>query len=104
MDDQKYLNEYLNSVNGDSSLTQDSKDLIAKHIHGLRAFVQQRQANENKDVKNPVSTPVDTSVRGQPSVNPPQSQYNPNQTNQPTYPNQNQPTYPNQTNPVNRQP
>ena len=53
MDDQKYLNEYLNSVNGDSSLTQDSKDLIAKHIHGLRAFVQQRQeADKNQPQKS----------------------------------------------------
>jgi ribonuclease HI len=54
--DQNYLNEYLASVNGDSSLTNDSKDLIQKHITGLFAFARRRdnekQANENKPVQN----------------------------------------------------
>ena len=50
--DQKYLNEYLASVNGDSSLTNDSNALIQKHITGLFAFAQQRQVNENKPVQN----------------------------------------------------
>ena len=54
--DQNYLNEYLASVNGDSSLTNDSKDLIQKHITGLFAFARRRdnekQANENKPVQD----------------------------------------------------
>src|SRR5674476_467911 len=69
--DQKYISEYLASVNGDSSLTNDSKLLIQKHIAGLFAFAQSRQANE----KNP--NPVNKS--GNPAV----QQFNPNYPNQP---------------------
>ena len=54
--DQNYLHEYLESVNGDSSLTNDSKDLIQKHITGLFAFARRRdnekQANENQPAQN----------------------------------------------------
>src|SRR5674476_209075 len=101
--DQKYLNEYLASVQGDSSLTIDSKALIVKHITGLFAFAQSRQANESNP--NPVNK----------SGNPAVQEFNPNYPNQtqpqnrlqPEY-NQNQPSQnqpglsQNQTRPVNR--
>lgn len=47
--DQRYLNEYLASVNGDSSLTIDSKNLIMKHITGLFAFERRKQDEENNN-------------------------------------------------------
>ena len=46
--DQRYLNEYLASVNSDSSLTIDSKNLIMKHITGLFAFERRKKEEENK--------------------------------------------------------
>ena len=46
--DQRYLNEYIASVNGDSSLTIDSKNLITKHITALFAFAQRK----NEEAKN----------------------------------------------------
>src|ERR1035437_8999730 len=74
--DQNYLNEYLASVNGDSSLTNDSKTLIQKHIAGLFAFAQSRQANESN--QNPVNK----------SGNPAVQEFDPNYPNQPQTPNQ----------------
>ena len=107
--DQKYINEYLASVNGDSSLTNDSKALIQKHITGLFAFAQSRQANESNP--NPVNKSGNPAVQNQgPSQNSRdqlQPEYNQNNQNQPNpvqnqglgqnnQPNQNQPR------PVNR--
>ena len=51
--DQKYLNEYLASVNGDNSLTNDSKILIQKHIAGLFAFERRKKDEENKPERKP---------------------------------------------------
>ena len=93
--DQNYLNEYLASVNGDSSLTNDSKDLIQKHITGLFAFARRRdnekQANENKPVQDQgLSQRLDQNTSTQQ-----QSEYIQ------TQPNLNQPSQ-NQPRPVNR--
>lgn len=76
--DQRYLNEYLASVQGDLSLTIDSKALIVKHITGLFAFAQSRQANESNP--NPVNK----------SGNPAEQKFNPNYPNQTNQPNQDQ--------------
>ena len=95
--DQNYLNEYLASVNGDSSLTNDSKDLIQKHIAGLFAFARRRdnekQANENKPVHDQgLDQRLDQNTSTQQ-----QSDYTQNQT-QP----QPQPPYSQNPRPVNR--
>src|ERR1035437_10430006 len=96
--DQNYLNEYLASVNGDSSLTNDSKDLIQKHIAGLFAFARRRdnekQANENKPQTNAPVTTVQNQGPGQ------RLDQNTSTQSQPDY-NQNQPNL-NPSRPVNR--
>jgi hypothetical protein len=55
--EQKYISEYLASVNGDSSLTIDSKNLITKHITGLFAFARDREAAERNTPRTTTNTP-----------------------------------------------